>query len=178
MKAEQEAEAAREQRDKAGQEVSITRCEMFDADGNATEIFGTGEPMRLRIHYEARRRVEQPQFVAELVWATDDYHASTCSTATAGVKMQAIDGVGYVDLKVQSLIMVPHYYAWNIRLIDAATGHQLDTLPKVGFVLNEQVPVPGVFNLAHEWEQPVTGPKSVRPVAAAAAASARSEQAA
>jgi hypothetical protein len=92
------------------------------------------------------------------VWASDDYLAASCSTPLEKVKLQPLAGVGYIDLKIESLLMEPNVYAWNIKLIDGATGQLVDTMPKTRFVLNEQVPVPGVFGLVHEWRQPAAAP--------------------
>lgn len=154
IKAEQDKIAAQEHRVKPGQEVSLTRCELINAAGEVEEIFNTGDSMKVRIHYQANRRVEQPHFVAELVWASEDYLAASCSTPARKIKLKPIEGAGYIDLNVAALLMEPNVYAWNIKLTDAQTGTQLDLLPKIRFALNEQVPVPGIFGLVHEWEQP------------------------
>ena len=79
---------------------------------------------------------------------------AVCSTKAAGVTLGAIDGQGYVDLRVSSMLVEPNVYAWNVTLSDGATGVALDSIPKVRFVINEAMPIPGIFGLAHEWDQP------------------------
>jgi ABC-type polysaccharide/polyol phosphate transport system ATPase subunit len=160
IKADQEKLAAADLKNKPATAVAMTHCELFDAAGELCEVFGSGDAMTVRMHYKANQRLEQPQLAADLVWASDDYLAASCSTPLEKVKLQPLAGVGYIDLKIESLLMEPNVYAWNIKLIDGATGQLVDTMPKTRFVLNEQVPVPGVFGLVHEWSQSAATPSA------------------
>ena len=69
--------------------------------------------------------------------------------------MAPIEGRGYVDLKIRTLLVEPNLYAWKVRINDGATGQQLDIIPRVRFVVTELEPVLGFFGLTHDWEQPV-----------------------
>ncbi len=155
IKAEQDKQAAEELKDKPEAAVALTVCELLDAAGNVAEVYGTGDSQTLRIHYHARRRIEQPQFHVELLWAAEDYVAAVCSTKAHRITLGPIEGRGYVDLKIHQLLTEPNVYAWNISLSDGATNQPLDTMPKVRFVVNELLPIPGIFGLAHDWSQPV-----------------------
>jgi hypothetical protein len=160
IKADQERIAALDAKSKPAVTVSLTHCELLDSDGELSEVFGSGDGMTVRMHYKANQRLEQPQIAADLVWASDDYLAASCSTPLEKVKLEPLSGTGYIDLKVKSLLAEPNVYAWNIKLIDGATGQLVDTMPKTRFVLNEQVPVPGVFGVVHEWHQPEATPSA------------------
>lgn len=158
IKAEQDKAAAEELKDKTASAVALTHCELFDADGKLCEVYGTGDAQTIRIHYDARQRIEQPHFNVELLWAAEDYVAAVCSTKAQKVTLGPIEGKGYVDVRVHQLLVEPNVYAWNITVSDGSQpgGSQpLDSLPKVRFVVNESLPIPGIFGLAHEWSQPV-----------------------
>jgi ABC-type polysaccharide/polyol phosphate transport system ATPase subunit len=136
--------------------VSLLRAELLDREGHVAEVYGTGEEQTVRIYYEAKRRVNRPQFNVELLWATEDYVAAACSTKARGIELGAIEGKGYVDLKIKALLVEPNVYAWNITIGDGESGQTLDALPKVRFVVNEEEEIPGVFGLTHEWGKPVS----------------------
>jgi ABC-type polysaccharide/polyol phosphate transport system ATPase subunit len=155
IKVEQEKLAAAELAGKPEAIVAITSAELLNAAGEHCEVFGTGDRQTVRIHFHARKRIERPQFHVELLWATEDYVAAACSTIARKVVLDPIEGRGYVDLKVRSLLVEPNVYAWSITVSDGDNGQPLDTLKKVRFLVNEQEPIPGVFGLAHEWSQPV-----------------------
>jgi hypothetical protein len=67
-----------------------------------------------------------------------------------------IEGRGHVDLRVKSLLIEPNVFAWIITLIDGDGGQTLDTSKKIRFVLNENLPMNGLFGLIHDWERPAT----------------------
>lgn len=155
IKVEQEKQAAIELIGKPESIAAITSAELLNAAGEPCEVFGTGDEQTVRIHYHARQRIARPEFNVELLWATEDYVAAAFSTAAGKIVMDPIEGVGHVDLKVRSLLVEPNVYAWSVTISDGETGQVLDTLKKVRFVINELVPIPGVFGLMHQWGQPV-----------------------
>ena len=159
IKIEQEKQAAIELVSKPESSLAITGAQLLDAAGEPCEVFGTGDAQTVRIHYHARERIAKPEFNVELLWATEDYVAAACSTAAGKFVMDPIEGTGHVDLKIHSLLVEPNVYAWSVTISDAGSGQALDTLKKVRFVVNEQVPIPGVFGLMHDWGQPVPAPQ-------------------
>ncbi len=159
IKIEQEKQAAIELVSKPESSLAITGAQLLDAAGEPCEVFGTGDAQTVRIHYHARERIAKPEFNVELLWATEDYVAAACSTAAGKFVMDPIEGTGHVDLKIHSLLVEPNVYAWSVTISNADSGQALDTLKKVRFVVNEQVPIPGVFGLMHDWGQPVPAPQ-------------------
>ena len=158
IKIEQEKQAATELATKVDAKVAITSCDLLDSKGNICEVFGTGDEQTVRIHFNAKEKINKPQFMVELLWATEDYVAAACSTVARKVVLNPIEGVGYVDLTIKSMLVEPNVYAWSITVSDGETGLALDQLKKVRFVVNEQQPIPGVFGLMHDWQQPVLKP--------------------
>lgn len=163
VRLEQEKLAIKEGKVKPDSAVTLTKVELFDAEGNLAEEFGTGQAQRVRIHYHAKQRTTEPQFLVELLWATEDYVASVCSTKHESVVLDPIEGTGYVDLRVNALLVEPNVYAWNVSVADGTTGVVLDSIPKVRFVVNEAEPIPGIFGLAHSWDQPKKKMANSRP---------------
>ncbi|HSI34826.1 MAG TPA: ABC transporter ATP-binding protein [Tepidisphaeraceae bacterium] len=134
--------------------VSITGVKFVDKNGVPTDNFFTGDPMTVRVEYEARRRVEKPVFAVEIEWAADDLLLTKLDTRTDGVNLRPLEpGRGHFDLKLGPLLMEPNVYTVSARIEDAAADEVLDMVHRNRFVLNEQTVVSGFYALPHEWEQ-------------------------
>jgi len=161
VKVEQDKQAVRQRSDYRDSPVTLTRVQLFNERGEVAEEFGSGQSMTVRIHYHARHPLAKPQFAVELLWATDDYVASVFSTRHEGVDLAPIDGTGWIDLRIGGLLIEPNIYAWNVLISDGATNTVLDAIPKVRWVLNELLPIPGIFGLQHDWGRPQAAPVAV-----------------
>jgi hypothetical protein len=135
--------------------VEITRVEFLDKTGLPTDTIMTGDPMTIRIHYNAERRVARPHVGIDLEWAAEDTLAATCDTQRDGEQLGPIEaGKGYVDCRWGPVLIEPNVYSINVRITDADTNTVLGGSERNRFILNEQVEVYGLFGLPHEWSQP------------------------
>lgn len=130
--------------------VELARAELLDAEGIAAETFATGSSMTLRIHYNARRRIERPRVEVEMIWAAEDWAAAVFGNHLDKTELGPLEGTGWIDLHIGPLLLEPNVYAFNIQVGDETTP-AYDTLPRVRFVVAESVPIPGVFSLPHRW---------------------------
>ena len=162
LAAEQDRQAAadRDVREAAGPSaLKIMRAELFDADGLPAETFSTGSSMTLRVHYHAKKRIERPCVEAEMIWAAEDWAAAVFGNKHDGIELPALEGTGYIDLKIGPLLVEPNVYAFNIQIGDEQTS-AYDTLQRVRFIVSEQVPVPGIFGLCHTWDVRQSNPRA------------------
>jgi ABC-type polysaccharide/polyol phosphate transport system ATPase subunit len=154
LEAEQAREDARHAAGRPAMPVEITRVEFLDKDGVPAEVFYSGDPMTIRIHYRAARRVDSPHVVIDIDWAADDQLATTCDTRNDGARLAPITpGPGHIDCKLGPVFMVPSLYGAAIRVFDGRTNTLQGESRRNRFVLNEKVVVGGFYGMPHEWEQ-------------------------
>ena len=129
--------------------MSITKIELLDPEGLPAETFYTGSNMTVRIHYHARKRVMNPRVLVEMVWAAEDWTAATFGNYYDSVEFGAAEGDGYIDLKIEQIMLEPNVYNLNIKIGDETALY--DVVPRTRFLVSEQLPIPGVFGLPHHW---------------------------
>src|SRR3954470_22278073 len=155
IKIDQAKDAERDPVVKEKGDVEITGVQFLDKTGLPTDTISTGDPMTIRIHYRAERRVARPHVGIDLEWAAEDTLAATCDTQRDGEQLGPIEpGKGYVDCKWGPVLIEPNVYSINVRITDADTNTVLGTSERHRFILNEQVEVYGLFGVPHEWTQP------------------------
>jgi hypothetical protein len=158
IKVDQEKDAARDRVSKPKSEVEITSVQFIDKNGVPTDTIQTGDPMTVRVNYNASRRVQRPQVAIDVEWAAEDTLAATCDTQRDGETLAPIEaGKGYVDCKWGPVLMEPNVYSINVRILDGETDKVLGSSERNRFILNEQVEVYGLFGLPHTWEHPHAG---------------------
>jgi len=113
----------------------------------------TGDPMTVRINYEAKERIEKLAVSVNFDYAAEDVLATSCDTRRDGVDLGAIaPGTGHVDLRMGPILMEPNVYDVNVQVVDDTSDAVLDSVQRVRFILNEQVVIYGLFGLPHKWE--------------------------
>jgi hypothetical protein len=148
---------------KSPRQVELTRAELLDDDGIPAETFQTGKSMTLRIHYNAKKRIERPRIEVEMVWAADDWAAAIFRSNIDNFQMPAIEGAGFIDLKIGPILAEPNVYQFNIQIGDETTP-AYDQLQRVRFVIAESLPIPGVFSMPHTWSVEQKSTTGVSPV--------------
>jgi ABC-type polysaccharide/polyol phosphate transport system ATPase subunit len=95
--------------------AEITRVEILDANGTATERFRSGETMRVRIRFEAHEPIADPVFGFSMA----DYQGKLCygsNTAIAGTEVGPIDGSGSVELTLEPLNLMRGKFFLSLAL--------------------------------------------------------------
>lgn len=98
-------------------EGRISHIEMLDVAGRAVERFRTGEPLRIRLHYEMSEPIERPVFrlvISNL--AGVDLTGPTSKDVDC--IPEKLDGAGYVDIEIESLRLLPNTYDLSVILTD------------------------------------------------------------
>ncbi|HEV8605168.1 MAG TPA: ABC transporter ATP-binding protein [Tepidisphaeraceae bacterium] len=152
IRLEQERDLAREavSGPKPARIVELTKADLLDADGIPAETFQTGQNMTLRIHYNARKRIERPRVEVEMVWAAEDWAAAIFRSNLDNFQIPPIEGKGWIELRIGPILAEPNVYQFNIQLGDESTPAH-DQLQRIRFVVAESLPIPGVFSLPHTW---------------------------
>lgn len=133
-------------------EIRIQGVEVLDGAGVPRERFRVGDPLRLRLHYEAQERVENPVFNLTM-HVLHSHQVTGIRTDVDGMQPDAIEGKGHIDLLIPELNLLP-----NIYTIDAVLFHQdgftlYDRLNTVAhFRVVGGLQVNGTTYLPHEWE--------------------------
>ncbi len=110
--------------------VRYTGIEFKDEDGNPTNVVRTGDTMRVRLHYDARDTIPNPDF-GFLIYANTGSLVTMTSTWETGLGIQRITpGKGYVDLEINALNLVPSRYYISLWILTTGTGKstRYDTL--------------------------------------------------
>jgi len=106
-------------------EVRITDIELLDAAGRSTSSASTGDPVTLRLSYEAQRRVESPVFGIG-VYTLEGIHITGPNTRESGLDIDYVEGTGYVDLTIDPLMLLPGAYDVSVACTDPTISHPYD----------------------------------------------------
>jgi ABC-type polysaccharide/polyol phosphate transport system ATPase subunit len=94
---------------RTGDDVSISSVTFLNRRGDESPVAQTGEPFTIRIHFEARRRLERPVFGLAL-YTENGTHVNGPNTRFAGLEIPEIEGTGYVDYTVDALTLLAGRY--------------------------------------------------------------------
>jgi ABC-type polysaccharide/polyol phosphate transport system ATPase subunit len=122
---DREQEVAEEQGVAAVEDVRIAGVEFLGPDGRPTTAAVHREPLTIRIRYEAIRPVEHPVFGIAL-HSTSNVHLTGTNTKIDGVDTGKIDGLGHIDLRVDSLPLTPGDYELTVAISDEFVQHNFD----------------------------------------------------
>lgn len=106
-------------------EVEITRVEFLDRDGNPCWFFATGDPLTIRLHYRAHRRIERPVFGVGLHQG-ESVHITGPNTRFAGLEIEFIEGDGVVEYRVRELNLTRGVYLVSVAVSDHSLTHLYD----------------------------------------------------
>ena len=136
--------------DRPGSRGSVGRAEItgvrfLDKDENEQQAFQTGQPLTIRISYEARERIVNPVFGLAL-YTQAGVHLNGPNTRFAGLEIPVIEGKGYVDYSIQELPLLSGIYDVTVAVTGAEIGDVLDHQHRA-YSFHVQ-PTPG---LAERW---------------------------
>ena len=137
-------------------EVEITRVEFFDAAGQAVHRFRTGEAFTARLHYHAPQRVEQPVF-GVAIHRDDNTHVNGPNTSFDQYDIPFVEGVGWIDYRVERLNVLPGAYEFSAVVYDHTLQHPYDHQHRLYPFWVEAHPAVaekfGVVYLPAQWQQ-------------------------
>jgi ABC-type polysaccharide/polyol phosphate transport system ATPase subunit len=135
-------------------EIQITNVEMF-AQGSEVPVkrFRTGENVRLRLHYTTDKAVPKPIFGFEIEHLGGTTVTAPC-TRDVGLLPDRIDGVGYVDVTMDNLSLLPGTYDLHTTITDFNRQHEYDRLQvalRFDVMTGKPYETGGVVTLRPSW---------------------------
>jgi hypothetical protein len=138
-------------------EATIERAEVLDAHGHATDTIATGEPATIRIHYSSSEPIERPVFGLG-IFSNEGVHVTGPNSRWDDAVPDKIEGDGYIDYRVDRLLLVPNTYFLSFALVDYSCTHTFDHRHRlVRFDVRPGMPREGtgVVSLGGVWSDPV-----------------------
>jgi len=106
-------------------EVEITRVLLLDGEGRACNRIPVGGPLHVRIEFVAHQRVERPVF-GLAIYRNDGTHVNGPNTRLAGLPIEAIEGPGTLEYRVESLPLLRGGYTLTVAVHDWEGLHTYD----------------------------------------------------
>jgi lipopolysaccharide transport system ATP-binding protein len=106
-------------------EAEILAVQLLDQEGHERRAFQPGQAFVARIHFCAPERIENPQFGLAL-FHSSGFHINGPNTVFSGLKIDAIEGEGYIDYLVESLPLLEGTYLVSAALYDYEGSHAYD----------------------------------------------------
>jgi lipopolysaccharide transport system ATP-binding protein len=97
--------------------ISITHIELFDEDDQPCRVFNYGVRMRIRLEFEAARKVLHPNFVVAFI-RSDNVACCNYNTTMDGVTPPSVIGKGAVELLTPPLKLVAESYIIHLLIWD------------------------------------------------------------
>jgi lipopolysaccharide transport system ATP-binding protein len=142
--------------------VDITDVKLLGEDGQPKSVFDFGERMTIRIRYDARDEVEEPD-IRIGINRVDEVHCSSFSTVADGVQIKSLSGAGEIELTTPPIKLVSNLYTVTISVRQRKYGTMV--VAKLGETFHVRHPVFatnafGVFHEAAEWHLPKVSTRS------------------
>ena len=132
--------------------LTITEFQTIDAAGKPRTVFDHGEKLRLRMRYEAKRPLDNPNFIVAII-RSDGVACCNFSTELDGVTVGDAVADGMLELETPPLRLVAELY--SIHVIVREAGFQRVLCAQVGATFHVRHPVLdvhfGVFHEAGKW---------------------------
>jgi lipopolysaccharide transport system ATP-binding protein len=143
-------------------EIRITACDVLGPDGTAATVVLTGEPVAIRLAYQARERVHAPIF-GLAVHTAEGIHVSGPNTRAFGLELDWVEGAGEVRFTVPEWPLLAGSYQISAVVYDETQTHVYDYHHR-SFVMRvrgqEQAQGYGLVRLAGEWSHGAKGSPS------------------
>jgi lipopolysaccharide transport system ATP-binding protein len=101
--------------------IEITGCELVDANGTARSVWDFGQPLQIRISFNAHRAIGDPNFIVALIRA-DGVACCNYSSEADGIATGRIAGRGQVEIGVPPLKLVSDMYSVSVLVREYGFG--------------------------------------------------------
>jgi lipopolysaccharide transport system ATP-binding protein len=106
-------------------EAEIVQVQFLDDRDQERRIFKTGDTFVVRMHFEAKERIEEPQF-GLAIHHSNGFHINGPNTVFAGLDIEAIEGEGSVDYVVEHLPLLEGAYQLTASIYNLDGTHAYD----------------------------------------------------
>ncbi len=109
--------------------IRFTRIEFYDAQGNPSALFRTGEPLRARMYYEALHSVKDPRFMLRIYSELGTLVTSVSTWQSDHLIREVPPGRGWVEVEIPEVPMLPSRYYGSLSI--TTRGASFDVLDHV-----------------------------------------------
>jgi len=106
-------------------EAEITNIEFLTEENKKSEVFKTGDFLKVRISYIAHQKINQPVFGLAF-YREEGIHLNGPNTKTSGYNINFIEGEGKIEYVINSLPFLPGNYLFTASIYDYACLHAYD----------------------------------------------------
>ena len=134
-------------------EIRLERFRLLGDDGVAVDHCRTGDPVTLSFEYAANEEIRHPLFGAS-IYTADGVYVAGPNTRDAGLLLDAVQGSGRVELRIDHLPLVPGTYDVTAAIHDDTGTHPYDFREKM-LRFNVELGHPreswGIVSLGGQW---------------------------
>ncbi|MEI8000311.1 MAG: ABC transporter ATP-binding protein [Actinomycetes bacterium] len=134
-------------------EIRLERFRLLGDDGVAVDHCRTGDPVTLSFEYAANEEIRHPLFGAS-IYTADGVYVAGPNTRDAGLLLDAVQGSGRVELRIDHLPLVPGAYDVSAAIHDDTGTHPYDFREKM-LRFNVELGNPreswGIVSLGGQW---------------------------
>ena len=106
-------------------QAEIANVELLNTDDTAQDFFSPGDSLKVRMHYVAHERVTAPAFGLAL-YRSDGVHVNGPNSVREKYPIPAIQGTGYVDYILDTLLLAPGSYELTVAIYNRDSTVALD----------------------------------------------------
>jgi hypothetical protein len=136
------------------QEARVEKIELLDAAGQPTKLVRTGDTVIFRFHYAADESIERPVFGMAIL-SLDGVWVTGPNTREADLVPDHINREGFVDLRVDRLLLLPGAYDVSASIVNYTFAHVYDYRHRA-LRFDVEVGQPreehGIVSVGGEWE--------------------------
>jgi lipopolysaccharide transport system ATP-binding protein len=135
--------------------IHISDVQLLRADGEASPLFHTGQPMTIQVHYRAPQPVRAPH-VAIDIHGVDGLYCAGINTRMDSCGLGTLEGEGRVELVIPKLNLLPGSYTISAGILDPQGLRPLDLHSHAyPFSVASERKDFGVVYLEHHWRHDV-----------------------
>ncbi len=105
--------------------AEIVKVELLDTQGGTPDAFNQGEALHVRMHYRTAERIPTPTF-GLAIYRNDGVHVNGPNSVREKYPIPAIQGTGYVDYILDTLLLAPGSYELTVAIYNRDSTVALD----------------------------------------------------
>jgi lipopolysaccharide transport system ATP-binding protein len=139
--------------------IRVTEMAILDEDGRPCTVFEYGARLRIRLQYDVREPIDNPNFVVALV-RSDNVVCCHHSTTLDGFETARVSGAGSIEVVTPPLRLVNELYSVHVIIWDAAFQRLYGAQVGNTFHVRHEMFSKhfGVFYEPGRWSWPAGGP--------------------
>jgi len=139
--------------------LRITEVDFCDEQGQPRANFRNGDPLQIRLHYEARETIEQPVF-GLAIYHQSGTHICGPNTKFGQIHIPAVQGTGVISYCIPALTLLEGGYTLSVAVVnhnDTETYDYQDRLHNFQVFRGKSKEQYGLVTLNGTWKSELNG---------------------